>query len=291
MKPIALILEDNPNALAARATIFKKLGMTVVTAQSLEEAKRKFAYTPSIDLVVCDYNLDVDNPENDEGVIFARELRELGFMSPMVLYSGQDGVDLASQLAPKDEGSGRYNVSPETPFEYSAQKATMPGEEQLEWMAAAVNNAETKREQGLGVVSSFAKKYDLSAMQFNELLRLVPGNTVELSLNNQVEDKLPAVNAEFETEFRKSGFKVVVVTHSFIQDQNLPEIALKKPLMIWVRKIAEGYYSEALGCSELRATSQNEHEAISSLLLALLAAETNKDASANLQKFASSQFN
>lgn len=290
MKPIVLILEDNIKSLEQRARLFQNRGMIVVTAKSTREARQKFAYTPSIDLVICDYNLDTEDPDNNEGVLFARELREVGFNSPMVLYSGRDDVDINANIALKNEDDGEMNVTPDRPFQYSAQRSRMSGDAQKEWVIAATKHAETKRNNGLSIASRLAEKYDLSALELQELLNLIPGTGVMVSDTAPEHDKVPFTNFEVESEVRRDGFQIRVVTQKSLEDHGLREIKLKVPLMIWVHETDAGVYAEPLGCPELQTTAKDEQHAIVTLVLSLADAADGKSTDPRIENFAINQF-
>jgi CheY-like chemotaxis protein len=77
-----LLVDDNPNGLAARRTVLEELGHRIVTAASGHDALDQFA-AHKFDLVVTDYKM----PRMD-GLELISRLRKLATGLPIVLISG-----------------------------------------------------------------------------------------------------------------------------------------------------------------------------------------------------------
>ena len=74
-RPIALIVEDDADALETRRKLFAAHGFQPIGATSEQDAIRQFRSTPTIDIVVTDINLRNDDPSNRAGVTVATEIR------------------------------------------------------------------------------------------------------------------------------------------------------------------------------------------------------------------------
>ena len=286
-KPIVLIVEDKVKSLKARSRLFTSLGMIVVTAQNLEEAKKKFSLTPSISLVVCDYNLDDSDHDNDDGVLFAKELRERGFEGPMVLYSGRDGVDINKNIANKLE-DGSYNITTEKPFNFSAPRARMAGDKREEWFTAAINSIQTKSETGAKVAADIASKYDISLFDLKPVIELVPGSQEKLSIKDDFSDLLQYEKMNFESEIRRDGFEVIVLNPDTVYDNADETIKLRKPLTIWLNQKGKKISVEALGCPEANAYGDNKKSAIANLLILMKNSLSDNDKPDVLRQFSNS---
>lgn len=290
MKPIALLLEDNPKSLTARATLFKTLGMLVVTAKGLDEARRKYAYTPSVDLVVCDYNLDGSDPDNDDGVVFARELRKQGSAVPMVLYSGRDEVDIEPLLHVQGADESTMVPAIDTPFNFGASRAKMPKEAQSVWYKAALDHVEQKIGSGVTVMTKIGEKYDLTSLELSSLMNLVPARGTLIGSRDSDVDELRFVKSERESEFRRSGFRVKVLEPGVFSAHGRSEIELIKPLSVWIHSNDGKVIVEAIGCPDFRSSHEDETLSISGLV-AFMHNEFRENKSSRVGAFAKKYFN
>ncbi len=75
MRPLALLLEDNVGTRQQRAEFLFRKGLAVLTAGSVVEARRHLHASPSLDILICDINLDIANPHDKSGFDFAEEAR------------------------------------------------------------------------------------------------------------------------------------------------------------------------------------------------------------------------
>ncbi|MEO8657982.1 MAG: response regulator [Bryobacteraceae bacterium] len=93
-RPIALIVEDQPETLATRRELFDTYGFQAIGARNISDALREFRATPTIDMLVTDINLDPENEEDRSGIELARNVRERRPLLPIVAYSGHfDALD------------------------------------------------------------------------------------------------------------------------------------------------------------------------------------------------------
>ena len=84
---VALIVEDQADALGIKRELLEQHGFTVLGARNREQALAEDAAVPSIDLVVTDVNLDPSSPLDKSGLDLAREIRESESGVPIVGYS------------------------------------------------------------------------------------------------------------------------------------------------------------------------------------------------------------
>ena len=266
MTPTVLIVEDNEKSLAQRVVIFQKRGMSVLAAASIDQARDMFAYSPSVDLIVCDYNLDVDDPDNSDGVKFAAEIRDSGFELPMVLYSGRDEVDLSDCIG--DAGESGVQLSAEKPFNFKASRARMTGDAQDTWFLAAVAHKERKRKLSQSRIDKLVKKYDMPTADLSRIYEFVPGKSVMLGANTK-NDLFEASGKETESNLRKLGFSVALIS-GYIMDSNGDKIIeIKKPFLIWQGRDSQGASIDVLGCPHIHVTAVDKDSALKNLALLL----------------------
>lgn len=263
MKPVALIVEDKIPSAKTRARLFTALGMLVVTAQSRREAEQKFNYLPNVDLIICDYNLNDEDQDDDGGVQFAQSLRRAGFDGPMVLYSGRDNVDVLKRVAMPDD-DGRAMVSEIAPFNDAAQKARMPAGKKEEWLRWALAHLQARMDGDVAAGIEIALKYPMAGLDLTKLVELVPGVNLEIASGKEP-DTLAFATGEFESHARRNQFKAVLLGAGLLKpDGESP--SLSRPLMVWIKTNGGAVFAEAMGCSEISSAGGSEEEALAALI-------------------------
>ena len=86
--PLALIVEDNERSALQRAAACHEHGFEVMIAPSREDAFRQLRSSPSVDLLVCDINLDIEDPDDKSGLAVAEVARKERPKLTIVGYSG-----------------------------------------------------------------------------------------------------------------------------------------------------------------------------------------------------------
>jgi CheY-like chemotaxis protein len=88
MRPLALLLEDNRDLNEQKAEQLYHMGLSVLRAHSVEEARQQIYSSPSLDLAICDINLDTTDVDDKSGYEFAIEIKTR-FKNVMIIgYSG-----------------------------------------------------------------------------------------------------------------------------------------------------------------------------------------------------------
>ncbi|CAL4866396.1 hypothetical protein MMA231_00636 [Asticcacaulis sp. MM231] len=90
----ALFLDDDADILDAAGLVLTRHGMTLIKAQSPEEAREKLAATP-VDILLLDLNYRRGDTSGEAGLNFLAEQMRLTPALPVVVVTGHSGMSIA----------------------------------------------------------------------------------------------------------------------------------------------------------------------------------------------------
>lgn len=92
----ALFLDDDADILDAAGLVLARHGMTLIKAQSPEEAREQLAATP-VDILLLDLNYRRGDTSGEAGLSFLAEQMRLTPALPVVVVTGHSGMSIAIQ--------------------------------------------------------------------------------------------------------------------------------------------------------------------------------------------------
>lgn len=236
MKPLALLVEDNENSLRRRAEIFSSIGISVITAKSVEEADWQIKTSPDVDLLICDINLNVEDEDDEGGIEIAQKIRKENSLLPMVAYTGRISKgQLESKL---------LSTSNPFTFHYSKGARERFQEDITKWRNAAITYRQSRRDNFETLWNKIVEKYKISDFDSSRIKTFLPGNKNKSEYSPDA-DK-PTISSTFdsainlESQLAAAGFSLHIIYNSNNnangRDEDFYFDKVSKPFLIWARK-------------------------------------------------------
>ncbi|MEM7494014.1 MAG: hypothetical protein AAF296_11575 [Pseudomonadota bacterium] len=260
MKPLALLLEDNEGVRIERAEQLRNKGLSVLTASSVDEAREHLYSSPSLDLLICDINLDEANPNDKSGYEFAEEARSRFHRVEIVGYSGQ--------------------------FEAKNFKRTEKAQSIFTEMFARGKQREFNSYIA-DKVEELSQKFDLSSLdnEFKELVGIIRRNLLSdqaigsslhefISQLQSITTDLSELAGDFD--LAQSGYKIVVFPAQDVValDRSGQNIKLVRSIPVWCRYENGMWRMEVFGHHSFEATCANRSDGFREILASMYSAKT-----------------
>ena len=250
LEPLIMLVEDNPETLELETDLFHKRGCKVLGFTHSDDALKAIAYTPSLDLIVTDINL---NPKarDKSGISFAKLVRNLNLEIPLCGYS----AFFAPNELTNDEKSF-FDCWFDKSLDTNEISAMMD-----DLKTRAFQHRKTRLESATESLASLRDKYKIRTEDY-ELIR-------EFILNcdssNHVEDAL-----------HRANYKIMIL-------HPLDYTSLSNPILIWVKDQPDFCEAEVYGHPSLYSHGETEAYAICNLieLLQLYAMDSAQDDTSN----------
>lgn len=240
--PLVLVVEDDPDALALRVRQLETAGCRAIAVSNSDDAIRELWHAPLLGGVLTDINL-VHAGDDKSGVALARYVRKYRPALPVSGYSGVFAEDRmsAEELALFDTfyGAGALTAS-------DIRNA-------MNEVAELANRfAAVRRDEANARLETIRRANDLDADLFETFRRLVPDE------NLAMEQAL--AGAKLHAHIVGAGEISPALLDLPHADPGT--IALRTPIVVWVREEEDGVEAEVHGAPELYAFGETADEAI-----------------------------
>lgn len=253
MKPLALLLEDNLEVSVERAEELRREGLSVLTASNIDEAYNHLYSSPSLDILICDINLNVDDPLDKSGYEFAENTRSRFKDVEIIGYSGHF-----------DARSFKKTAKAKNIF-----SEIFPRGRDDDFMGYVI-----------GRVQEISKKFDLSTedKEFKELIELIRDNVLtDPTMIQAISDfasqlkRITQDNIELTKDFdlAQSGYKLVFFSadnFKNIMNDDTSSLKVNSELPVWCRYENSNWKMEVFGHHKFQTCAQNRNEGYKSIV-------------------------
>jgi CheY-like chemotaxis protein len=247
---MALVVEDDEEALGTRLGLLEAHGITALGARSAQDALREFRASPGVDIVVTDINLDPLRRKDTSGVALARAIRRVSRDVPIVGYS--------AAFSEGDLPAGDWEVFDS----YFPKGQSEPGQITArveDWRKKALEHRVARTSRAREELERLREKYPSVVSEFSTLRFLVPTRSAGLET---------ATSQSVDELLRLAGYRLRLIERGGPRPQlEDGEGRLSAPIMFWLKDVDDTVIAEAYGYPELYSYGENDDEAIRNVLL------------------------
>ena len=247
--PLVLVVEDDPDALAIRVLQLESAGCRAIAVDNSDDAIRELWHSPLIGGLLTDINL-VSAGDDKSGVALAKYVKE---HRPSLPIAGYSGVFAEDRLSPEelDLFDAYYGAGKLTADDIRTAIA------EVAEMAQAFERI--RRDEADARLDKVREQFQVGRTDFDTFRRLIPDEDLAIeqvlagaSLHAHIigPGRLPTAGpggADGETD-------------------GAPALAIRTPVVIWVREEDDGAEAEVHGVPELYAFGESTSEAIANVM-------------------------
>ena len=258
-KLLALVVDDNPDIIAASKVYFEGHGLKAIGATSVQEALRHVKTTPSLDLVITDVHLSLDPESADTGgVTLAKEIRKLRSDLPVLAYTGQKDPDFSAQV---DWGVFNEPLSKGGGFEEIERNLATCLEYARGYQRKRISTAKDE-------LRRLQEKYRIPNYEVETLRSFLPGSRASAGRENSDPSEQAKTDeiSNADELLRRFGYELQFVeAGAKVGDEQTGMALAQTPIPVWIKKEGKLFVAELYGHPSIYADGERRRDAIESL--------------------------